>query len=70
MMLSQAKSFLGSLREDDDEQPLMYKYVYTQCKTCVRRGLKIIKQLFNKFSYLPEYVCFLSDLFYQELVKD
>lgn len=29
MMLSQAKSFLGSLREDDDEQPLMYKYVYT-----------------------------------------
>ena len=37
---------------------------------CVRKGLKIIKQLYSKFNYLSDYMTHLSKLFYNELVKD
>jgi hypothetical protein len=37
---------------------------------CVRKGLKIIKQLYSKFNYLGEYMTHLSNLFYHELVSD
>lgn len=37
---------------------------------CVRKGLKIVKYLYGKFNYLPEYMQYLSELFYSELVAD
>jgi len=37
---------------------------------CIRKGLKIIKQLYAKFNYLGEYIKHLSKLFYEELVYD
>lgn len=37
---------------------------------CVRKGLKILKQLYSKFGYIDSYATHLSALFYAELVQD
>lgn len=37
---------------------------------CVRKGLKIVKHLYSKFSHMQEYSVHLSKLCYDELVKD
>lgn len=72
LMLSQAKQFMGHMKEDDQdaEGTQMYQHVLKQCKMCVRKGLKIVKHLYTKFAYLPEYANHLSDLCYTELVQD
>lgn len=37
---------------------------------CVRKGLKILKQLYSRHSYMTNYSKHLSKLFYEELVQD
>ena len=69
-MLSQAKRFLGNMKEVDTQEEGLYQFVQRQCRMCVRKGLKIIKQLYSKFNYLSDYMTHLSKLFYYELVKD
>jgi len=37
---------------------------------CVRKGLKIVKQLYSRFSHIENYAAHLSKLCYDELVED
>jgi len=71
LILSQAKHFLGHLKEEQEEKEerendaepkaadgqegALYRYVGRQCKIAVRKGLKIIKQLYSKFGHLQQY---------------
>ena len=71
LMLAQAKHFLGSLQEQAAiDQKGIYQFVSKQCQTCVRKGLKIVKQLFTKFNLLPSYMVWFSDQVYQRLAQD
>ena len=69
-MLAQAKNFLGHMKEEETNEEGLYQFVSKQCRMCVRKGLKIIKQLYSKFSYISTYADKLSSLFYDELVVD
>ena len=37
---------------------------------CARKGLKILRGLFNRFSHYPDFMKVLSQTFYDQLVKD
>ena len=77
-VLTLAKEFNGHLKTEDDEilakkmetGQQIYHYVGKQCKTAVRKGLKIIKQLYSKFSNKKTFIMKLTATFYDELVED
>ena len=54
--------------EAGEEQ--MNRHVIKQCKTCIRKGMKLVKMLYGKFCNNAEYIKFLSERVYQELIKD
>jgi hypothetical protein len=58
------------MREVDTQEDGLYQFVQRQCRMCVRKGLKIVKQLYSKFNYLGDYMTHLSKLLYEELVCD
>lgn len=86
LMLSLSKQFNGHLKEqaeDDQLQPAasedlaeagqgakLYQFVGKQSKTCMRRGLKVAKQLVRRFSYNRSFTERFSALLYRELVAD
>ena len=37
---------------------------------CTRKGLKIVRDLFSRFSHYPDFIVDLSRVFYSDLVKD
>jgi len=77
-VLTLAKEFNGHLKTEDDEilaqkketGQQIYHYVGKQCKTSVRKGLKIIKQLYSKFSNKKTFIAKLTATFYDQLVED
>ena len=65
MMLSLAKQFSGHLKELDtadaaqdtnNDGSTLNRFVGKQSKACLRKGLKISKQLFRRFSYNQGFV--------------
>jgi hypothetical protein len=52
--LTLAKQFLGHLKVTEDEEAdepqdgstVLYRYVGRQCKTCIRKGFKLVKTLY------------------------
>jgi hypothetical protein len=76
--LTLAKQFIGHLKitynEDDDaEEPqeggsVLYRYVGRQCKTCIRKGFKLVKTLYQKFNQNQGFISYLSEMVYANLV--
>ena len=56
LILSQARRFANCLKEDSETDANLYEYVGEQCKTCIRKGLKIVKTLYSKFSQYEAYI--------------
>ena len=76
-MLSLSKQFSGHLRdqadegdEDDDKEAgtSMNRFVGKQSKMCLRKGLKIAKQLYRRFSYDADFLDDFSEIMYEELI--
>lgn len=60
-VLTLAKKFLGDMNDHEDVEPALplYRFVRQQCKGCIRKGLKVVSLLYNKFYFVP---AFLEDL--------
>lgn len=58
------------MKEVDSKEEGLYQFVERQCRECVRKGLKILKFLYARFSYADKYAQHLSTLFYDELLQD
>ena len=77
LVLNLAKRFTGNLKESEEDgeaketgESQLYKFVGKQSKMCMRKGLKIVRELFAKFSHHPAFIVELSRVFYADLVKD
>jgi len=48
----------------------LYKFVGTQSKGCMRKGLGIVKQLYDKYSSVPSFLTLFSSQIYSEIIED
>ena len=48
----------------------LYRFVGHQSKVCMRKGLAIVKQLYEKYSNVPAYITDFSRQVYTELISD
>jgi hypothetical protein len=56
--------------ELQDGASILYRYVGRQCKTCVRKGFKLVKTLYQKFNQNQGFISYLSEMVYSNLVQD
>ena len=53
-----------------EEGSTLYRFVGKQSKMCLRKGLKIAKQLFNRFAFDAHFTQRFSALLYTEVIED
>lgn len=77
MMLSLSKRFNGHMKEEvtagevdkkEKNSGELYRYVGKQSKMCLRKGLRISKQLFQRFAYNAAFTHSFSTLLMNELI--
>ena len=48
----------------------LYRFVGHQSKVCLRKGLAIVKQCYDKYGHLPAFVEHYSRLVFTEVIED
>lgn len=53
-----------------EQKDTLYRFVGHQSKVCLRKGLGIVKQLYDKYGHLPDYVESYSEQVFKEIIED
>jgi len=64
-----------AMSDEEEEQKenvkdSLYRFVGHQSKVCIRKGLAIVKQIYDRYSAMPSFIQDYSRQIYQEVISD